>query len=131
MLEKKVGHMCTRNVHKREKRSANKLAEQKKEIVHQKAEMDALCTENAALKRALHQEAIRNRKKLDVVRQRSKKKRKLLRDKYQKRWHRLHLKNQMLVQKCDSSDSSEPEPRCSCGDKGSIGHTGFRQDLCS
>ena len=51
------------------------------------------------------------------MRQRSKKKWKLLRDKYQKRWHRLHLKNQMLVQKCDSSDSSEPEPCCSCGDK--------------
>ena len=108
---------CTRNVHKREKRSANKFAEQKKEIDHQKGQMDALSTENAALKRALQREAIRNREKLDVVRQRSKKKRKLLRDKYQKRWHRLCLKNQALVQKCDSSDSSEPEPCCSCEGK--------------
>ena len=37
---------------------------------------------------------------MNVVRQRSKKKRKLLRDKYQKRWHRLRLKNEALVQRC-------------------------------
>jgi uncharacterized coiled-coil protein SlyX len=57
VLERKVGSLCTRNVHKREKRSATKLAKQKKEIDEQKGKMDTLRTENAALKHALQNEA--------------------------------------------------------------------------
>ena len=57
MLERKMGSLCTRNVHKREKRSATKLAKQTKEIDEQKGKMDALRTENAALKHALQNES--------------------------------------------------------------------------
>ena len=49
--------------------------------------------------------------------QKSKKKRKQVRDKYQKRWCRLHSKYQALQTKRDSSHSSESESCDSCDDK--------------
>ena len=116
MLERKLGNLCTRNVHKREKRSATQLAMQKKEIDEQKGKMDALRTENAALKYALQNEAKKNREKVHMMRQKNKK-RKQVRDKYQKRWCRLHSKYQALQTKCDSSHSSESESCDSCDDK--------------
>ena len=103
LLEKKVGSLCTRNVHKREKRAAAKLTKQKEK-------MDALSTKNAALKLVLQQEVKRNRERVVMMRQKSKRKRKQLREKYQKCWRRLDLKCRSMAKKCDNSaDSGEPE----------------------
>ncbi len=82
--------------------------------------MDTLRTENAALKHALQNEAKENREKVHMMRHTSKKKRKQVRDKYQKCWCRLHSKYQALQMKCDSSQSSESESCDSCDDKGAL-----------
>ena len=72
--------------------------------------MDALSTENVALKLTLQEEVKRNREKVVMMRQKSKRKRKRLREKYEKRWCWLDLKCRSMAKKCDNSaDSGEPE----------------------
>ena len=49
VLEEKVARMCTRSMHKRERREAAKLSRQEKEINELKEKMDTLSTKNTVL----------------------------------------------------------------------------------